>query len=144
MKRTKESTQDKRQKIQISGRNNDKQNERQTYKTDNKKEGTQIGNEGKAGKNGERDATQTSAGIKNVERKLKYLSKGVRSSKGRVDIRATSARWAWVEYVLAQGGPAMGSAICEALEQGGRFADWKRALNNIQAEEYSPWKHVIH
>ena len=41
------------------------------------------------------------AGIDVVERRLKRLRRGV---KGKVDLRATSARWAWVEYVLAQGG----------------------------------------
>ena len=68
------------------------------------------------------------AGIDVVDRRLKRLRKGV---KGRVDLRATSARWAWVEYVLAQGGQAEGLAVLEAVRQGGRFADWKRAFRAL-------------
>ena len=51
--------------------------------------------------------------------------------KGRVDIRATSARWAWIEWVLAQGGAAEGEAVIEAVKEGGRFADWKRAFAKL-------------
>lgn len=65
------------------------------------------------------------AGIKVVERRLARLRKGVR---GRVDIRATSARWAWVEYVLAQGGRAEGLAVLDAARSGGRFAHYKSAF----------------
>ena len=52
------------------------------------------------------------AGISTVDRRLKRLRRGV---KGRVDLRATSARWAWVEYVLAQGGRAEGRAVMDAV-----------------------------
>ncbi|MGB5367471.1 MAG: radical SAM protein, partial [Polyangiales bacterium] len=41
------------------------------------------------------------AGMPLVDARLRRLRRGVR---GRVELRATSARWAWVEYVLAQGG----------------------------------------
>lgn len=70
------------------------------------------------------------AGIKVVERRLERLRRGV---KGRVDVRATSARWAWVEYVLAQGGQAEGRAVLEAVKAGGRFSDWKRAFEKLPA-----------
>ena len=60
-----------------------------------------------------------------VERGLKRLRKGV---KGRVDRRATSARWGWVEYVLAQGGAAEGRAVLDAVHAGGGFRDWERAF----------------
>lgn len=63
--------------------------------------------------------------IPDVERKLAYLRKGFR---GRVEIRATSARWAWVEYMLAQGGPEAGLAAMDAYRAGGAFAAWKRAF----------------
>ncbi|MEC7985766.1 MAG: radical SAM protein, partial [Myxococcota bacterium] len=49
--------------------------------------------------------TASFAGIKVVEKRLKYLEKGLRRSKGRAQVRSTSAKWAWVEYMLAQGGP---------------------------------------
>ena len=70
------------------------------------------------------------AGIGTVDAKLKRLRRGVR---GRVDIRSTSARWAWVEYVLAQGGSAEGRAVLDAIRAGGRFADWKRAFDALPA-----------
>lgn len=69
-------------------------------------------------------------GIKVVEQRMERLRRGV---KGRVDIRATSARWAWVEWVLAQGGRAEGRAVMDAVKNGGRFADWKRAFEALPA-----------
>jgi radical SAM superfamily enzyme YgiQ (UPF0313 family) len=71
------------------------------------------------------------AGIPLVEARLRRLRRGVR---GRVDVRATSARWAWVEYVLAQGGRAEGRAVLDAVHAGGRFSDWKRAFNALPPE----------
>jgi radical SAM superfamily enzyme YgiQ (UPF0313 family) len=68
------------------------------------------------------------AGMPLIEARLKRLRRGVR---GRVDVRATSARWAWVEYVLAQGGRPEGRAVLDAVHAGGRFADWKRAFESL-------------
>jgi radical SAM superfamily enzyme YgiQ (UPF0313 family) len=68
------------------------------------------------------------AGMPLVESRLRRLRRGV---QGRVDIRATSARWAWVEYVLAQGGRAEGLAVLDAVHAGGRFSDWKRAFTAL-------------
>ena len=51
--------------------------------------------------------------------------------KGRVELRATSPKWAWVEYRLAQGGFAAGRAAAVAARAGGRFADWKAALAGV-------------
>ena len=65
------------------------------------------------------------AGIRPLERRLSRLRKGL---SGRVVLRPTSARWAWVEHRLAAGGPEAGLAALEALREGGRFGDWKRAL----------------
>jgi len=70
------------------------------------------------------------AGQKLVEHRLKRLRRGL---KGAADVRATSARWAWVEAVLAQGGPAEGLALREAVLAGGRFADYKRAFAGTPA-----------
>lgn len=67
------------------------------------------------------------AGIDVVERRLERLRKGLR---GRADVRPTSARWAWVEWVLAQGGEAAGRAVLDATRRGGRFADYKRAFED--------------
>lgn len=71
------------------------------------------------------------AGIKPVEARLKYLRRGLR---GRVDVRATSARWAWVEYVLAQGGRAEGLAVADAVRNGGDFAAYKRAFTALPSD----------
>jgi radical SAM superfamily enzyme YgiQ (UPF0313 family) len=48
--------------------------------------------------------------------------------KDKVEIRPTSARWAWIEYMLAQGGEEAGMAALEAWRAGGSFAAWKRAF----------------
>lgn len=79
------------------------------------------------------------AGVKEVERKIKYIQKGLRPSKGQAEIRSTSAKWAWVEYMLAQGGAEMGEAVAIAVENGGKFADWKRAFNAVPVETMCPW-----
>jgi radical SAM superfamily enzyme YgiQ (UPF0313 family) len=69
------------------------------------------------------------AGIDVVEARLGRLRRGL---KGRADVRATSARWAWVEYVLAQGGAAEGRAVLDAVRAGGTFAAYKRAFSSIE------------
>ncbi len=69
------------------------------------------------------------AGIRVVEDRLDRLRRGLR---GRVDVRATSARWAWVEYVLAQGGEAEGLAILDAVAKGGSFRAYERAFGAIE------------
>ncbi len=71
---------------------------------------------------------QPFAGIKQVDARLRRLRKGLR---GRVEVRATSARWAWVEYLLAQGGPAEGRAVLAAVHEGGRFGDYQRAFSSL-------------
>jgi radical SAM superfamily enzyme YgiQ (UPF0313 family) len=73
---------------------------------------------------------QAFAGIDVVERRLDRLKRGLR---GRADVRSTSAKWAWVEYVLAQGGPEEGLAVLEAMRAGGNFAAYKRAFASVGA-----------
>lgn len=65
-------------------------------------------------------------GITRVEKKLDRLRRGL---VGRVEVRPTSARWAWVEYMLAQGGAQAGLAAMHAWQAGGSFAAWKQALS---------------
>ncbi|HEX9572737.1 MAG TPA: radical SAM protein [Myxococcales bacterium] len=65
------------------------------------------------------------AGVPEVEAKLAFLRARLR---GRAEVRPTSARWAWVEYVLAQGGAEAGLAAEQAWRAGGSFASWKRAF----------------
>lgn len=68
------------------------------------------------------------AGIDVVEKRLAYLRKGI---KGKVEIRSTSARWAWLEYVLAQGGEPEGRAVLEAVRNGGSFRAYKNAFDAL-------------
>ena len=65
------------------------------------------------------------AGIKVVEKRIKKVQKGLRPSQGRAEIRNTSAKWAWIEYMLAQGCPQMGEAVVFAVQEGGSFAHYK-------------------
>ncbi len=69
------------------------------------------------------------AGINVVNDRLDQLRRGFR---GRVEVRATSARWAWAEYMLAQGGEAEGLAVLEAVRAGGKFAHYKRAFDKVE------------
>jgi radical SAM superfamily enzyme YgiQ (UPF0313 family) len=64
-------------------------------------------------------------GIRTVENRLERLRLGLR---GAAEVRPTSARWAWVEYLLAQGGMEAGRRALVAHRAGGSFADWKRAF----------------
>lgn len=65
------------------------------------------------------------AGIPELERKLEQVRKGLR---GKAELRPTSARWAWVEYMLAQSGPEGGLAAHSAWKAGGGFSAWKAAF----------------
>jgi radical SAM superfamily enzyme YgiQ (UPF0313 family) len=65
---------------------------------------------------------QAFAGVQVVQRRVQRLRRGLR---GRAEVRATSSRWAWVEYVLAQGGLPEGRAVQQAVIGGGRFSDYK-------------------
>lgn len=65
------------------------------------------------------------AGIDVVEDRIARLRSGL---KGRADVRSPSARWAWVEYALAQGDVKEGLAVSRAVSSGGRFADFRREL----------------
>lgn len=68
------------------------------------------------------------AGVALIEQRLERLRTGL---KGRADVRATSAKWAWVEYVLAQGGEAEGLALARAVRNGGRYADFRREFGAL-------------
>jgi radical SAM superfamily enzyme YgiQ (UPF0313 family) len=73
------------------------------------------------------------AGIDVVQARLERLKRGLR---GRAEVRSTSAKWAWIEYVLAQGGVAEGEAVRAAALAGGSFADYKKAF--AAAESHKP------
>lgn len=67
-----------------------------------------------------------------IEERLARLRTRV---KGRVELRSTSARWAWVEYRLAQGGFAAGRAAAAAARDGGRFSAWRKHLAAVAEPE---------
>lgn len=70
------------------------------------------------------------AGIAVVEARIARLRKGLVAAGlgSKVVVRPTSARWAWVEYMLAQGESSAGLAVLDAHREGGSFAAYKRAF----------------
>lgn len=68
------------------------------------------------------------AGVDVVQRRLARLRKAL---AGRAEVRATSAKWAWVEYVLAQGNATEGHATLAAVRAGGTFGDFRRAFEAL-------------
>ncbi|NCG17976.1 MAG: radical SAM protein [Rhodobacterales bacterium] len=76
------------------------------------------------------------AGIKEVDRRMRQLTRGLR---GLAEVRPVSSRWAWVEWEVSQGGPETGHAILEAWRNGGKFAHWKQALNRVDNATKRPW-----
>jgi radical SAM superfamily enzyme YgiQ (UPF0313 family) len=70
------------------------------------------------------------AGIAIVEDRLDRLRRGLRAAglAGKVEVRPTSARWAWVEYMIAQGERSAGLAVMDAHRAGGSFAAYKKAF----------------
>jgi len=75
---------------------------------------------------------QPFAGVDVVKKRLERLK---RALQGRAEVRSTSARWAWVEYVLAQGGIAEGRAVRAAVHGGGTFASYARAFEEVLASK---------
>jgi len=74
------------------------------------------------------------AGVKTIERRLKYVQKRLGRHRARVELRAVSARWAWVESVIAQGGPEVGLAALRLADRE-NYAAWKKALAEVGYEE---------
>jgi radical SAM superfamily enzyme YgiQ (UPF0313 family) len=60
-----------------------------------------------------------------VEARLHRLKAGLR---GVAEVRAASARTAWIEHCVARGGVEVGAAAIAAARAGGGFAAWRRAL----------------
>jgi radical SAM superfamily enzyme YgiQ (UPF0313 family) len=70
------------------------------------------------------------AGIDVVEARIARLRRGLSAAGlgGKASVRPTSARWAWVEYMLAQGESNAGLAVMDAHRAGGSFAAYKHAF----------------
>ena len=77
------------------------------------------------------------AGIDIVEARLARLRRGLAAAGlgGKVEVRPTSARWAWVEYMIAQAESRAGLAIMDAHRAGGSFAAYKKAF---EARDVAP------
>ncbi len=71
-------------------------------------------------------ADEPMADQKTLRRRIERLSRGLRQTG--VELRALSPRWAFVQWRLSQGGRGSGSAVWQAIQAGGRYADWRRAL----------------
>ena len=71
---------------------------------------------------------------------LTRLRKGLSKAGlgGKVEVRATSARWAWVEYMIAQAESVAGLAIMDAHRAGGSFAAYKKAFAARGVEPTGP------
>ena len=46
-------------------------------------------------------------------------------------MRSTSAKWAWVEFVLAQGAEEEGLALWRAVQAGGGFSEYRREFEAL-------------
>jgi tRNA A37 methylthiotransferase MiaB len=68
------------------------------------------------------------AGVATVDARLRRLRKGL---AGRAEVRSVSAKWAWVEHVLSQGGVAEALAVAKAVRGGGTFAAHRRAFAEL-------------
>ncbi len=71
--------------------------------------------------------------VNSLEAKLARLRAGL---KGKVEMRAASPRWAWVEYMLSQGDERAGLAAMDAWRSGSRLPAWKRALQDREARPF--------
>jgi len=80
------------------------------------------------------------AGIDVVEARLARLRRGLSAAGlgGKVEVRPTSARWAWVEYMLAQGETRAGLAVLDAHRAGGSFAAYRRAFEARDVQPTGP------
>lgn len=64
------------------------------------------------------------AGIKTLEQRLNRIQKELKKT---VDVRVSSPKWAWVEYVISQGDVETGVKIIDVANQTS-FSAWKKAL----------------
>jgi radical SAM superfamily enzyme YgiQ (UPF0313 family) len=71
--------------------------------------------------------------IPSLAAKLKRIRAGL---KRKADVRPSSTRWAWVEYILSQAGESAGLAAMDAWREGGSFSDWKQAVDRRDVIPY--------
>jgi radical SAM superfamily enzyme YgiQ (UPF0313 family) len=73
--------------------------------------------------------------VRELEARLALLRARV---AGRVELRPTPPKWAWIEHRLAQGGFAAGLAAARAARAGRRYGDWRAALAEVPLPEAAP------
>lgn len=66
-----------------------------------------------------------------LRRRLSLLRKSLR---GKVDLRSTSIRGAWIENAVARGGIQAGEAAVEVARKGGDFNAWREAFSPLSEE----------
>jgi radical SAM superfamily enzyme YgiQ (UPF0313 family) len=71
--------------------------------------------------------------VPSVNAKLSRLRSGL---KGKVDVRPSSARWAWIEYMLSQCGESAGLAAMDAWRAGGSFSSWRQAFAGREVKPF--------
>ena len=76
------------------------------------------------------------AGFEPIPLLTEKLSKTRLDLKNRVVVKESSVRWAWVEYMLSQGGESAGLAAMDAWRAGGSFASWKRAFARREVQVF--------
>lgn len=84
------------------------------------------------------------AGVAEVDRTLKRLRKAL---GGVAVLRSTSAKWAWVEYRMSQGGQDAGPAALAAWKAGGGYRAWAEAFADVEergalraAQSFNLWQ----
>lgn len=66
-------------------------------------------------------------GIAKANQKMRHLT---RLAGHKIQVKPASVRWAYIEYMLAQGNAETGHAALCAWKKGGRYSDWKSCLES--------------
>lgn len=84
------------------------------------------------------------AGLAVVDARLQRIRRELGAT---LDVRSTSAKWAWIEYRMSQGAEDAGLAALAAWRAGGGFPAWRAALENAEergalhaARRHDLWK----
>lgn len=67
------------------------------------------------------------AGVDAIERRLRRIHKELRRT---VELRNVSAKWAWIEHVIARGGPEIARAAY-LVKDNESYGAWRKALDEI-------------
>ncbi|BBN94702.1 radical SAM domain-containing protein [Deinococcus grandis] len=67
------------------------------------------------------------AGVQTIEKRMKRIQKELRTT---AELRNVSAKWAWVESVIARGGPEVGMAAYQ-IYRNESIGAWKKVLEEV-------------